>query len=120
MSKRYLLGLLAAILFGLERFFSDFGWLFAQRTRSPGNFRSRWSFYERRTMLLAAVSCSLLRRKRPSHWRLFGSTVGGRISTSRATSELVAAAKLEKAALVKEMRATFGVPPGIDASRPAS
>jgi zeta-carotene desaturase len=32
----------------------------------------------------------------------------------------VAAAKLEKAALVKEMRATFGVPPGIDASRPAS
>jgi zeta-carotene desaturase len=32
----------------------------------------------------------------------------------------VAAAKLEKAALVKEMRATFGVPPGIDASRPTS
>jgi zeta-carotene desaturase len=29
-----------------------------------------------------------------------------------------AAAKLEKAALVKEMRATFGVPPGIDAARP--
>jgi zeta-carotene desaturase len=27
-------------------------------------------------------------------------------------------AKLEKAALVKEMRATFGVPPGIDAARP--
>ena len=30
----------------------------------------------------------------------------------------VAAAKLEKAVLVKEMRATFGVPPGIDAFRP--
>ncbi len=29
-------------------------------------------------------------------------------------------AKLEKAALVKEVRATFGVPPGIDAARPAS
>jgi zeta-carotene desaturase len=29
-------------------------------------------------------------------------------------------AKLEKAALVKEVRATFGVPPGIDAFRPAS
>ena len=27
-------------------------------------------------------------------------------------------AKLEKAALIKEMRATFGVPPGIDAARP--
>jgi squalene-associated FAD-dependent desaturase len=27
-------------------------------------------------------------------------------------------AKLEKAALIKEVRATFGVPPGIDASRP--
>jgi len=27
-------------------------------------------------------------------------------------------AKLEKAALVKEVRATFGVPPGIDKSRP--
>jgi zeta-carotene desaturase len=32
----------------------------------------------------------------------------------------VTAAKLEKAALIKEMRATFGVPPGIDASRPTS
>ena len=32
----------------------------------------------------------------------------------------VAEAKLEKAALVKEVRATFGVPPGIDAARPAS
>jgi squalene-associated FAD-dependent desaturase len=30
----------------------------------------------------------------------------------------VAAAKLEKAALVKEVRATFGVPPGIDKFRP--
>jgi zeta-carotene desaturase len=29
-------------------------------------------------------------------------------------------ARLEKAALVKEVRATFGVPPGIDASRPAA
>ena len=29
-------------------------------------------------------------------------------------------AKLEKAALVKEVHATFGVPPGIDASRPTS
>lgn len=29
-------------------------------------------------------------------------------------------AKLEKVALVKEMRATFGVPPGIDAARPES
>jgi len=32
----------------------------------------------------------------------------------------VATAKLEKAALVKEVRATFTVPPGIDASRPGS
>jgi zeta-carotene desaturase len=32
----------------------------------------------------------------------------------------VASAKLEKAALIKEMRATFGVPPGIDAARPTS
>lgn len=32
----------------------------------------------------------------------------------------VATAKLEKAALVKEIRATFTVPPGIDAARPAS
>jgi zeta-carotene desaturase len=32
----------------------------------------------------------------------------------------VQAAKMEKAALVKEVRATFTVPPGIDASRPAS
>jgi zeta-carotene desaturase len=29
-------------------------------------------------------------------------------------------AKLEKAALIKEVRATFGVPPGIDSSRPPS
>jgi len=32
----------------------------------------------------------------------------------------VASAKLQKATLVKEVRATFGVPPGIDASRPTS
>ena len=32
----------------------------------------------------------------------------------------VAGAKLEKAALVKEVRATFTVPPGIDAARPTS
>jgi zeta-carotene desaturase len=32
----------------------------------------------------------------------------------------VAGAKLEKAALVKEVRATFSVPPGIDAARPTS
>ncbi len=32
----------------------------------------------------------------------------------------VASAKLEKAALVKEVRATFTVPPGIDAARPGS
>jgi zeta-carotene desaturase len=32
----------------------------------------------------------------------------------------VVAAKLEKAVLVKEVRATFTVPPGIDAARPAS
>jgi squalene-associated FAD-dependent desaturase len=32
----------------------------------------------------------------------------------------VASAKLQKAALVKEVRATFGVTPGIDASRPTS
>lgn len=31
-----------------------------------------------------------------------------------------AKAKLEKAALVKEVRATFGVPPGIDAARPTA
>jgi zeta-carotene desaturase len=33
---------------------------------------------------------------------------------------LVNGAKLEKVALVKEVRATFGVPPGIDASRPSA
>jgi squalene-associated FAD-dependent desaturase len=33
---------------------------------------------------------------------------------------IVAAAKLEKAALVKEVRATFTVPPGIDSARPGS
>jgi zeta-carotene desaturase len=32
----------------------------------------------------------------------------------------VKSAKLVKAALVKEMRATFGVPPGIDAARPST
>jgi zeta-carotene desaturase len=32
----------------------------------------------------------------------------------------VAEAKLEKSALVKEVRATFGVPPGIDAARPGA
>jgi squalene-associated FAD-dependent desaturase len=43
---------------------------------------------------------------------------------SRATSQLaeffpeVRKAKLVKSALIKEMRATFGVPPGVDASRP--
>jgi zeta-carotene desaturase len=31
-----------------------------------------------------------------------------------------ASAKLEKAVLVKEMRATFGVPPGIDTARPGA
>src|SRR6185312_11587534 len=31
-----------------------------------------------------------------------------------------ARAKLEKAAVVKEVRATFGVPPGIDAARPGA
>ncbi len=45
---------------------------------------------------------------------------------AQAVSELaeffpaVASAHLEKAALVKEVRATFGVPPGIDASRPTA
>jgi squalene-associated FAD-dependent desaturase len=45
---------------------------------------------------------------------------------AQAVSELteffpeVATAKLEKAALVKEVRATFGVPPGIDAARPTA
>lgn len=33
---------------------------------------------------------------------------------------LVKEARLEKAALVKEMRATFGVPPGIDSARPSA
>jgi zeta-carotene desaturase len=33
---------------------------------------------------------------------------------------LVKEAKLEKAALVKEVRATFGVPPGIDSARPTA
>jgi zeta-carotene desaturase len=33
---------------------------------------------------------------------------------------VVKEAKLEKAALVKEVRATFTVPPGIDAARPGS
>ncbi|MGP8251931.1 MAG: hydroxysqualene dehydroxylase HpnE, partial [Terracidiphilus sp.] len=45
---------------------------------------------------------------------------------AQAVSELaeffpqVRTAKLEKAALVKEVRATFGVPPGVDAYRPAA
>jgi zeta-carotene desaturase len=45
---------------------------------------------------------------------------------AQAVSELAeffpaaASAKLEKAVLVKEMRATFGVPPGIDAARPTA
>ncbi len=45
---------------------------------------------------------------------------------AKAVSELAeffpeaAEAKLEKAALVKEVRATFGVPPGIDAARPGA
>jgi zeta-carotene desaturase len=45
---------------------------------------------------------------------------------AKAVSELAeffpaaASAKLEKAALVKEVRATFGVPPGIDAARPTA
>ena len=33
---------------------------------------------------------------------------------------VVKEARLEKAALIKEMRATFGVPPGIDAARPGA
>jgi zeta-carotene desaturase len=47
-------------------------------------------------------------------------------ATEQAVSELgeffpvVRAAKLEKAALVKEVRATFSVPPGVDAYRPAA
>jgi zeta-carotene desaturase len=47
-------------------------------------------------------------------------------SITQAVSELaeyfpaVREARLEKAALIKEMRATFGVPPGIDALRPTS
>jgi len=45
---------------------------------------------------------------------------------SRATSQLaeffpeVRQAKLVKAALIKEIRATFGVPPGVDAARPSA
>jgi zeta-carotene desaturase len=45
---------------------------------------------------------------------------------AQAVSELaeffpaVASARLEKAVLIKEMRATFGVPPGIDAARPTA
>src|SRR5947209_7873324 len=40
-------------------------------------------------MLSAAVSCSRPRRNRQSQWRSFGSMVGARISTLRATWELV-------------------------------
>ena len=36
----------------------------------------------------------------------------------RSSFPAAASAKLEKAALVKEVRATFGVPPGIDSARP--
>ena len=45
---------------------------------------------------------------------------------ARATAELaeffpmVKEAKLLKSALIKEVRATFGVPPGVDASRPGA
>jgi len=54
------------------------------------------------------------------------SVVSAEQAIAQAASELaeffpqVKAATLEKAALVKEMRATFGVPPGIDASRPTA
>jgi len=48
------------------------------------------------------------------------------VAIQQALSELaeffprVKEARLEKVALVKEMRATFGVPPGIDAARPTA
>ena len=48
------------------------------------------------------------------------------VAIAQALSELaeffprVKEAKLEKVALIKEVRATFGVPPGMDASRPAA
>ena len=48
------------------------------------------------------------------------------LAIEKAVSELkeffpeAAQAKLEKAAVVKEVRATFGVPPGIDAARPGA
>jgi zeta-carotene desaturase len=72
------------------------------------------------------------RRQSGSYLELVVSASRGFAALSReqaiaqAVSELaeyfpaVVEAKLEKAALVKEMRATFGVPPGIDASRPQS
>ena len=44
----------------------------------------------------------------------------GVYANSREFFPEVASAKLEKAALVKEVRATFGVPPGIDSARPAT
>jgi zeta-carotene desaturase len=52
--------------------------------------------------------------------------LSGEDAVARAVGELgeffpaVRGARLEKSAFVKELRATFGVPPGIEASRPAS
>jgi hypothetical protein len=43
-----------------------------------------------------------------------------RCANWRSSFPAVAAATLEKAALIKEVRATFTVPPGIDAARPTS
>src|SRR2546423_11990759 len=54
------------------------------------------------------------------------SALSGDEAIAQAVSELaeffptVKSARLEKATFVKELRATFGVPPGIDASRPSS
>ena len=91
-------------------------------------------------MLLDREIHWLYNKSRLQPWRkLTGTYVELVISASRAFASLtreqaielavkelgeffpaVRSAHLEKAALVKEMRATFAVPPGIDASRPTA
>ncbi len=82
-------------------------WMFNKSRLQPQR-RTRGSYIE----LLVSAS------------RAFAALERGQ-AIARAMSELAeffpaaGSARLEKAALVKEVRATFGVPPGIDAFRPA-
>lgn len=83
-------------------------WMYNKSRLQPG--RSRPSFY---LELVVSASRSFAARTRQE-------------AIEQALCELtdffpkVATAKLEKAALTKEVRATFGVPPGIDDARPSA